>query len=374
MPVGPFALDRPKPAHWATAYALFATATGGLFFYKYLDFVARGHQISPLIPLLEEFTGMVGMVIFFPLIHEAAIRFPPIGRHWWRNVPLHVSLLLVISFLHTSFMFGSRRLIWPKVGLGEYDYGEMKVRYFMELANDFSVYLSMLGMIFLYHYFRYSKRQEVDKARLEASLARAQLQNLRLQIEPHFLFNAMNAISSVVYESPRVADEMIGRLSDLLRQVLKEDRSQEIPLSEELELVRLYTRVMESRLEDRLQVDIRVEDGGEAALVPQLVLQPLVENAIKYGINPLTFQVHVEVAAIRQNGHLQITVRDHGPGWPKTAFNEGGIGLRNTEARLSRLYGEDQSLLKSNAQDGGAIVEVRVPFRTGNCPYSTFAG
>jgi two-component system, LytTR family, sensor kinase len=167
---------------------------------------------------------------------------------------------------------------------------------------------------------------------------------------------------------------MIGRLSDLLRHVLKEDRSQEIPLSEELELVRLYTRVMESRLEDRLQVDIRVEKGAEAALVPQLVLQPLVENAIKYGINPLTFQVHVEVAAIRQNGHLQITVRDHGPGWPKTLFNEGGIGLGNTEGRLSRLYGGDQSLLKSNAQDGGAIVEVRVPFRTASGTYSTFAG
>jgi LytS/YehU family sensor histidine kinase len=222
----------------------------------------------------------------------------------------------------------------------------------------------MLGMIFLYHYFRYSKRQEVDKARLEASLARAQLQNLRLQIEPHFLFNALNAISSVVYESPRAADEMIGRLSDLLRHVLKEDRSQEIPLSEELELVRLYTRVMESRLEDRLQVDISVEKGAEAALVPQLVLQPLVENAIKYGINPLTFQVHVEVAAVRLNGHLRITVRDHGPGWPRTLFNEGGIGLQNAEHRLRSLYGAGHALRKSDAEGGGAMVEVSVPFHT----------
>lgn len=364
MPVGPFALNRPKPAHWAAAFLIFAAGSLGLFFYKYLDFVARGHSISPLIPLLEEFTGMVGMVMFFPLIHEAAIRFPPLGKAWWRNAPIHVALLLVISFLHTSFMWGSRRLIFPLLGLGPYNYGDMKVRYPMELANDFGVYLSMLALIFLYHYFHYSQRQEIDKARLEASLARAQLQNLRLQIEPHFLFNALNAISSVVYESPRAADEMIGRLSDLLRHVLKEDRSQEITLAEELELVRLYTRVMESRLEDRLQVDISVEQGAESALVPQLMLQPLVENAIKYGINPVTFQVHVEVAAVRLNGHLHITVRDHGPGWPRTQFNEGGIGLENTEGRLSRLYGAEHSLRKSDAADGGAVVEVSVPFHT----------
>jgi LytS/YehU family sensor histidine kinase len=267
-------------------------------------------------------------------------------------------------------MFESRRLLFSALGLGEYRWGDMKVRYFMEGAEDVRGYLGMLTLIFLYHYFRYSAQQELARARLETLLAQAQLQNLRLQLEPHFLFNALNAISAVVYESPRKADEMISRLSDLLRHLLKQDHEQEIPLAEEIELVRLYTNVMQARLEDRLKVEIDVAAGTERALVPQLLLQPIVENAIKYGASPVTFQVEVQVTARLENGDLRITVRDHGPGFPKSGAESIGIGIRNTEERLSQLYGPRRLFERSDPDGGGTQVDIRVPFHTETRPMS----
>ena len=364
MAVGPFQLTRPKREHWLWAYGFFFVIFVCLFFYRYLEKVAWHSEGSPWVQIIEEGTGMFAAAAFFPILHEVTIRFPPIGKNWWRYVPVHACLLVAYSATKTTFMYESRRFLFPLFGLGEYQYGDLRVRYFMEGAEDVRGYLGLLTLIFLYHYFRYSAQQELARARLEALLAQAQVQNLRLQLEPHFLFNALNAISAVVYEDPRKADKMISRLSDLLRHLLKQDHEQEIPLGEEIELIRLYTNVMEARLEDRLKVQIERAEGAECALVPQLVLQPIVENAIKYGASPSTFQVDVKVTARLDNGDLRLTVRDHGPGWPKGHGERHGIGIRNTEERLAKLYGSEDLLRCSNPEGGGAQVEIRVPFHT----------
>lgn len=260
-------------------------------------------------------------------------------------------------------MWLQRKLLFPLLGLGEYHYGYMPVRYVMEFANHFLVYWAGLAFVYLYHEVRFARERELQQSKLEVNFAQAQLQNLRLQLEPHFLFNALNAISTAIYENPRMADEMIGRLSELLRQLLRSDRSQEISLSQEIELLALYTRMMEARFEDRLVIQIHVEPQAKNALVPQLILQPVVENAIRYGSDPETFRIKIEILAQRKNGHLQLSVRDYGSGLPADFRLSDGIGLRNTKERLERLYGPDHALRLQNAADGGLAVEMDLPYR-----------
>ena len=162
-----------------------------------------------------------------------------------------------------------------------------------------------------------------------------------------------------------MADEMIGRLGELLRQLLKEDRSQLVSLAREIEILQLYTRIMEARLEDRLSVEIEVDAAVRLALVPQLLLQPLVENAIRHGMNP-QFEARVSIHASQVGDSLLLTVRDHGSGIDQSARVTKGIGLRNTVDRLERLYGREHSFELRNAVDGGALVEIRLPLRFGD--------
>jgi LytS/YehU family sensor histidine kinase len=156
---------------------------------------------------------------------------------------------------------------------------------------------------------------------------------------------------------------MIGRLSELLRQLLKIERAQEVPLHRELELLHLYTRMMEARFEERLRISTEIDDDVQKALVPQLVLQPLVENAVRYGVDPRTFNVAIEIRAYRLDDQLHLVVRDHGPGFDPSKAPD-GIGLRNTAERLQRLYGARQHFETRNAADKGAVVELSFPFRS----------
>lgn len=334
-----------------------------IFLYRYLDYVSHRLPISPWRPYLEQFTGATAGLAVFPITYWVAIHFPLLSKNWWRYLPVHLAAMCLVSFLHTSLMAVQRWAIFPLLGMGAYDYGYMPVRYLMEGANDVMIYWITVGAVYFLHELRFARERELRQAELEARLSEAQLQNLRLQLEPHFLFNALNAISAAVYEDPRVADEMIGRLSDLLRALLRNDRSQEVTLEKEIDLLQLYTRIMEARMEERLTVNVEIAADTRECLVPQLLLQPLVENAIRYGADPRSFQVDIRVSAIRENGSVRISVRDHGPGLPAMP-EKTGIGLRNTKERLERLYGATQSLSVRTAGDGGAEVEVMLPFHT----------
>ena len=298
----------------------------------------------------------------FPLIYLAAIRFPLISPKWRRNLLIHCLTVCLISVVHTSLIVVYRAALFPLLGLGGESYGYLPVRYPMEFSHLFIYYWVTLSFIYLIHEIRFAREREVQQAKLESSLSEAQLQNLRLQLEPHFLFNALNAISTAVYENPRVADEMIGRLAELLRHLLKDDRSQLVTLEREIEVLQLYTRIMEARLEDRFSIEFEI--GGEAkdALVPQLLLQPLVENAVRHGMDS-GFRVRVEIGARCESGWMLLSVRDHGPGIDQSNPLPFGIGLRNTTDRLQRIYGEEQSFQIENAEGGGTNVRIRFPLQ-----------
>lgn len=336
----------------------FFTAVGLLLFgYRYLEHVASRETVSPLEPFINEvLTGAWTAALLFPMVARFARRYPAGRGNFARRVPLHVCALLAFSAVHTSLMWGARLLLYPLFGLGRYDYGIMTARYPMEFFHDVIAYCVMVSIIYLFD-------RQVRAAQLEARLAAARLENLRLQLQPHFLFNALNTISAVMYEDPRRADAMISRLSDLLRSTITDSEAQEVPLEREIATLELYLDIMRQRFEDKLHVDVEVAPEVRQALVPHLLLQPLVENSIKHGIDPQSNAVSVTVTASLEDGATRVRVRDHGRGLPNGRFRK-GTGLSNTAERLDKLYGPGHRLEFENCRDGGLAVTVAVPFHT----------
>ena len=260
----------------------------------------------------------------------------------------------------------SREILFPIAGLGSYDYGIMSLRYPMELTNDVITYFFFVGVIYTFDFYRNARNRELRTAQLENKLSQAQLQALRLQLHPHFLFNTLNTISSVIYEDVRLADRMIAQLSDLLRRTLSNSQSQEVPLGEELDFLNQYLDIMRVRFEERLKVTVIIESEARNALVPPLILQPLVENSIRHAADPLTGAVTITVNAHRQKDLISIEICDDGSGVDderEAVFNS-GIGLSNTAERLRGLYGTQGELSLENINGGGLSVKITLPFQT----------
>ena len=350
---------------WFLIFLAF-TALGFLnFAYRYLDDLAREHPDTLGIRLFEEGTGAYAALALFPALLWAVRRFRIRSDNWCKTVPANLLVMVAFSLCDTRLMALSRKALAPLFGLGPYDYGIMTYRYPMEFANHVIGFWFCLGAIYLFDSYRESRNRQIATAELEARLAEAQLQNLRLQLQPHFLFNALNTISSVMHEDVDRADAMLAQLSDLLRCTLRAANSQEVSLDEELAMLKSYLAIMEERFGDDLQVDFAVDPAVLRALVPQLILQPLVENSIRHGRDAQSSRVDIRVRAAQENGRLLLEVSDNGPGIPelnKTEWKK-GIGISNTEERLEGLYGAEHELLLENSDGRGLIVRVRLPLR-----------
>ena len=309
-------------------------------------------------------TGAYVALVLFPFV-VWAIRRARIRRdNWWAMVPLNVLIMCAFSVTDTTGMSLTRRALSPLFGLGPYDYGTMRYRYPMEFAQHVLLFWFAVGAIYAFDSYREARDRQVASSDLEARLAEAQLQNLQLQLQPHFLFNALNTISSVMYDDVCRADTMLARLSDLLRRTLQTRHSQEVPLEEELALVKSYLAIMEERLGDDLQVEFAVDPQVMRTLVPQLILQPLVENAVRHGRNPQLPKLVLSIAATHEDTDLLLRVQDNGLGLRVDASDRmmKGVGLSNTEQRLLSLYGARQQMLLENAN--GLRVTIRLPLHT----------
>jgi LytS/YehU family sensor histidine kinase len=221
-------------------------------------------------------------------------------------------------------------------------------------------------MVFVLHavdHYRDAQQRRVRAAELERALAQAQVRSLRLQLQPHFLFNALNTISSTLYRDPAAADEMLEQLSQLLRASLQTAQTDEVALAAELEVLDQYLGLMRARFGERLRVDVVVEAGSAQALVPSMILQPLVENAVRHGNVTLSGAGAVDVRARRDGDSLVLEVEDDGPGSGERVTLQPGIGLSATAERLALLYGERQRFEAGNAPAGGFLVRVVLPFR-----------
>ncbi len=243
-------------------------------------------------------------------------------------------------------------------------------RHFAELLGPW-LWLNLLlafGLVAAAHGFEAYRRmveRGLRTTQLEASLAQARLQALTLQLQPHFLFNALNAISALMHRDVDAADRMVARLSEMLRLSLDTAGDQEVTLRRELELLQPYLEIEQIRFGDRLALKMEIEPDALDAHVPCLLLQPLIENAIRHGVGARPAGGRVEVSARRRNGQLELNVADNGPGLVASANGvKRGIGLSNTQARLAQLYGADHRFELSEAAGGGFEVGVCVPFRS----------
>ena len=215
-----------------------------------------------------------------------------------------------------------------------------------------------------YHFYRSYKDREQTASRLQAQLAQAELQVLKMQLQPHFLFNTLHAISSLMQKDLEAADEMMARLGDLLRYTLESLGAQEVELRQELEMLDHYIEIEKIRLADRLTVRVDIPAELLSAMVPNLILQPIVENAIRYGIAPHPTGGCVDITAQRVNTGIRITISDDGPGLPERAKE--GVGFTNTRARLEQLYGTHHHFSCTNRAEGGACVTLEFPLRIEN--------
>jgi len=304
--------------------------------------------------------------LLVPLLQWLVRRYPLERMRWMRGAAIHLLAGVAIIFLHDALQLGMQRLLpqWPFVMGSPYP---TTVEQFVAgaLGGSGGVYAILLcGAYCAAYYARYRER-ELAASQLQGQLAHAQLQALRMQLNPHFLFNALNSISMLVRGGRNSeAVRMLAGLGDLLRGVLDEERPSEVPLREELDFLRRYLAIEQIRA-GRLQVKVEVAPELMEARVPNLILQPLVENAIRHGISRSSAAGLVEIGARRENGSLLLSVRDDGPGLSAEGGGREGVGLANTRARLARMYGDQQALELENAEGGGTRVTLRLPHRVG---------
>ena len=227
----------------------------------------------------------------------------------------------------------------------------------------FQSYWVLVAVHQAWHNYKRFRDRALRASQLEARLARAQLEVLKGQLHPHFLFNTLNAISALVHRDPNAADEMITQLSDLLRMSLDSIGIQEVTLGQEIDFLSRYLDIQRTRFQDRLHVRLSIPQGLMGVMVPNQVLQPIAENAIKHGLATRPECGHIEVTARQVDSWLELAVRDDGPGihLGPEGLPVGGIGLRNTRERLRELYGPGAVLTLANHPEGGAVVWLRLP-------------
>jgi two-component system, LytTR family, sensor kinase len=225
------------------------------------------------------------------------------------------------------------------------------------------IYWVIVAVSFAFDYYRKYREHELRTMELEKQLAQAKLQALQMQLNPHFLFNTLHSISSLMHQDVEAADGMITRLSDLLRTALDSSNTQEVTLRQELEFLQRYLEIEQTRFGRRLTVKTDVAPDTLDARVPNLILQPLVENAIRHGIEPHTKPGRVELRAQREAGTLVLEVCDNGAGIRKDEPAGERVGLSNTRARLRTLYGEAHGFELRDAPGGGLLVRLIIPFR-----------
>jgi two-component system LytT family sensor kinase len=360
-----------RPLVWGGLFLAYTAIAVLLVEYRYLDDLSRQRTGTFPMRLLEEGTGVYSFGLLLPLLFRLARVYLFEGRGWLRLVFLHLATATFLSAAHTTLMALSRQLLSPLIGLGRYDYGIMLYRYPMEFSNDLVAITLITALYYFFQRFRRAQAQQLAAAELQTKLAEAQLENLRLQLQPHFLFNTLNTISSVMYEDVKAADVMVTQLSELLRLTLHASRAHEIPLAEELQITRLYLDLMQKRFENKLRITYAVDASLNNSLVPQLILQPLLENSLRHGMKPGSSTMDLSIAAHQENGHLILQVTDNGVGLRTPDANSvfgRGVGLANIRDRLAQLYGEKQEFAIANRASGGAEVTLRLPFHTAAGP------
>jgi len=299
-----------------------------------------------------------------PAILWLAGRFPFDRHTWQRAVPAHIVGVVAATLVHVALSVASRLVTYWAFGqqTGPWQM-EFQRMFFLNFDWEMMTYWTIVGLAHALRYQQEARAREMGAAQLETRLVEAQLQALQRQMQPHFLFNTLNTISALMHRDVEAADAMIARLSDLLRMSLDRVAVQEIPLAEELDFLSKYLEIEQTRFRDRLTVAFDVAPDTLDVMVPNLLLQPLVENAIKHGVGPRPAPGVITVRARRVGAVLELHVQDNGVGLSAsrmTDFNR-GVGLSNTRSRLGHLYGSLHRFEFRQPPEGGLLVLVAIP-------------
>jgi two-component system, LytTR family, sensor kinase len=336
----------------------------------YLTHLHVGRPASWWFAISSSFLDFYTWAAFSPLVLILVRRFPIDRKRWLSNVAVHLpasALFSLVTFAITIPLFwivggvtAESRLVYPTLSL----FFAKQIFDPYNLHHGILVYWVIIVVASALRYYDELRGSEIRASRLEAQMAQAQLQALKMQLQPHFLFNTLNTVSMLMREDVEAANKVLVRLSELFRLTLDSVGKHEVPLALELEFLETYLEIEQTRFQDRLIVRIDVDPATLQAQVPNLLLQPLVENAIRHGVAPRATAGIVEVRATRKDGNLELQVRDNGPGLSNFTVpaRSGGIGLANTRARLERLYRGNYDLDLANAAGGGLQVTVTIPY------------
>ena len=304
-----------------------------------------------------------------PAMIWLAGKYSLIGEAWKRNLSAHAPAFLLLSTLHSAAATAITLWIKPFDNMGDSP-KEFWPRFLSRVPGSFGsdllVYGAVIGVFYAFDYYRKYREREFVATRLEAQLATAQLDSLRMQLHPHFLFNTLNSIVGLVRDNKNgAAVNMLVGLSDLLRHTLEYSSRHEVELREEINFIKLYLSIQEMRFSDRLRIELDIDPRTTKALVPNLILQPLTENALHHGIARSTDSGLVGINSVVEDGRLRLTVYDDGAGLPDDWQMKGstGIGLANTIARLQQLYDNDHEFDIRNRDGGGVEVVIVMPLR-----------
>ena len=311
---------------------------------------------------------MHGIVFWFlwaastPLIALLARTFPLEGERWTDGLQFHLPAGLIFSLLHLlayviiTSSIEARHLPYS---FEEFLRNFQKV-FFRSFAWWSLVYWAVLIASYAWDYHARYRSGLLRASQLETELAQAELRALRMQLHPHFLFNTLNSISALLHTDTEAADRMIARLGDFLRMTLSSQSTHQVTLADELKFLECYLSIERERFRERLRISIDIEPNALSSLVPHLLLQPIVENAIRHGIAHLERAGSLAVRARIDDNYLRIEVEDDGPGLDTSVAGD-GVGFRNTRSRLEALYGVNHRFLLSRPVSGGLLVTIELP-------------
>jgi len=362
---------------WVVSFALwtFIAVANGISMYQF------DRSLGRPMPLMSEITlPLINDLIFAlltPLVFGIALRYPVQRGNWPRRTVFYVAGSLAFTLAHV-FLRGLVYPVWdprvrgyayaawnPHTHILSIQWILFERLFLYNLVEDiFSIYLPIVLIAHAVCYYQRFRDRELRASELETQLAKAHLQALKSQLQPHFLFNTMHSISALMLIDVRAADKMMTRLSDLLRMSLENNLVQVTTLSRELEFVTGYLEIEKVRFEDRLSVVLDIAPDTLDAQVPHLLLQPFAENAVRHGIAKRSSKGEIQISTSHDKRDLYLRVKDNGPGLDETEGRSlrDGLGLRTTRERLHTLYGGDQSLDIGSVPGGGFEVQIRIPF------------
>jgi two-component system LytT family sensor kinase len=325
-----------------------------------------------------EFSQILTYAPLTPFVFAFAIRYPLQRNNWARRSLLHLAAGIVLTLAHISLRavtpygyWDPAHREWSSAIWDSYTHAfrspwhVLRSMFLASVVDDVTgAYIPIVLIAHAVSYYRRFRERELRATQLEGQLAKARLQTLKSQLQPHFLFNTMHSISALMLTDVNAADRMMSRLSDLLRMSLETAGTQITTLNRELEFVHCYLDIEKVRFEERMQVIFDIAPETLDAQVPHLLLQPLVDNAVKHGISKVPGGGEIRITVNARNGELQLKIEDNGPGLRSlSTIPANGLGLRITRERLESLYGQNQSLEVISPPDGGVTVRVCIPLK-----------